>query len=83
MKVCGHEHITVEGCDTCYIVKLKKRVDKLLATEYKRLARIAELEAVAEAAVKVCDAGFFDIRWTRETLQAPLRAARYLKEQEE
>lgn len=45
MKACGHEHVTVEGCDTCYVVKLKKRVDKLLAAEYKRLNRIAMLEA--------------------------------------
>jgi protein gp37 len=45
MKACGHENITVEGCDTCYVVKLKKRVDKLLAAEYKRLDRIAKLEA--------------------------------------
>ncbi len=44
MKSCGHEHITVPDCDTCYIVKLKKRVDKLLAVEYKRLDRITRLE---------------------------------------
>jgi hypothetical protein len=48
MKACGHEHVTVEGCDTCYIVKLKKRVDKLLAAEYKRLERIALLESALQ-----------------------------------
>jgi len=49
MKACGHENVTVEGCDTCYVVKLKKRVDKLLAAEHKRLDRIRELESAARA----------------------------------
>lgn len=52
MKKCGHDNESVQGCDICYIVKLKKRVERLLVAEYTRLNRIVELEKAAQDVVE-------------------------------